>query len=188
MTERRRFLGERRRKKKARVAKLRADRQTGRKGGVLAHARELQKRGVWHLHIALAMQTAVERAWAVAYVNALHELGPLYMFGYVDRKPLRDPREAGSAAHYMAKYLTKSHPDELVPKQQRVGVAPIRRQRASLRECHSSRGPRRAEWRRASRPFFRSCRHYQPRMWICASPCRSIDCASSSCASTASLL
>jgi hypothetical protein len=75
-----------------RVAKLRADRQTGRKGGVLAHARELQKRGVWHLHIALAMQTAVERAWAVAYVNALHELGPRYLFGYVDRKPLRDPR------------------------------------------------------------------------------------------------
>jgi len=108
-----------------RVAKLRADRQTGQKGGVLAHARELQKRGVWHLHIALAMQTAVERAWAVAYVNALHELGPRYMFGYVDRKPLRDPREAGSAAHYMAKYLTKSHPEELAPKLKRAAGRPL---------------------------------------------------------------
>jgi|KBSSwiStaDraftv2_1062776.scaffolds.fasta_scaffold876950_2 hypothetical protein len=37
-------------------------------------------------------------------------LGPRYMFGYVDRKPLRDPREAGSRPHDMAKYLTKTNP------------------------------------------------------------------------------
>ena len=108
-----------------RVAKLRADRETGRKGGVLAHARELQKRGVWHLHIALAMQTAVERHWAVAYVDALHELGPRYMFGYVDRKPLRDPREPSSAAYYMAKYLTKTPADELAHKVKRAFGRPL---------------------------------------------------------------
>lgn len=108
-----------------RAAKLRADRQTGRKGGILAHARELQKRGVWHLHIALAMQTAVERLWATAYVNALHELGPRYMFGYVDRKPLRDPREAGAAAHYMASYLAKGRPEELVQKLRRATGRPL---------------------------------------------------------------
>ena len=111
--------------KRNRAAKLRADRQTGRKGGILAHARELQKRGVWHLHIALAMHTVGERVWAAAYVNALHELGSRYMFGYVDRKPLRDPREPSAADYYMAKYLTKGRPEELVQKLRRATGRPL---------------------------------------------------------------
>ena len=71
------------------------------------------------------MQTAGERRWATAYVKALHELGPRYMFGYVDRKPLRDPREPSAAAYYMAKYLTKSHPEELVQKLKRATGRPL---------------------------------------------------------------
>src|SRR4051812_16227306 len=63
-----------------RICKLRADRAVKRlgheyKGGLLMYEWELQKRGVWHLHFLLGMETAVERAWAFEYVKAMRELG-----------------------------------------------------------------------------------------------------------------
>jgi hypothetical protein len=99
-----------------RVAKQRADkavRQLGHeyRGGVLAYQWEMHKRGVWHLHFVLGMETAVERAWAFAYVAALHELGRSKGFGNVDRKPLHAPQSAERTASYISKYLVKWHED-----------------------------------------------------------------------------
>ena len=53
------------------------------KGGLLAYEGELPGRGVWHLHVVVGMETAVERAWAFEYVRALRELGSRYGFGFV---------------------------------------------------------------------------------------------------------
>ncbi len=39
------------------------------------------------------------------------ELGPRYLFGHVDAKPLRSPKPAEHCAGYIAKYLTKRQPD-----------------------------------------------------------------------------
>jgi hypothetical protein len=100
-----------------RVAKLRADRAIHRlgsekKGGLLVYEWELQGRGVWHLHVVLGMETAIERAWAIEYVRALRELGPRYGFGWVDAKPLRGPRPAANGVSgYLSKYLAKRRPD-----------------------------------------------------------------------------
>lgn len=62
-----------------RICKQRADRAMARLGatrkGVLLYEWELQKRGVWHLHLVLGMETAIERAWAFEYVSALCEVG-----------------------------------------------------------------------------------------------------------------
>lgn len=99
-----------------RVAKLRADRAirrlgSGRRGGLLVYEWELQGRGVWHLHVVLGMETAIERAWAIEYVRALRELGPRYGFGFVDAKPLRRPQPATHVSGYLSKYLAKRRPD-----------------------------------------------------------------------------
>jgi hypothetical protein len=99
-----------------RICKQRADRrirQLGatRKFGVLMYEWELQKRGLWHLHIVLPMETAIERAWSFAYVGALSELAPKRWFGFVDRKPLRAPRPAERSASYLSKYLAKWQED-----------------------------------------------------------------------------
>ena len=100
-----------------RVAKLRADRAIRRlgsekKGGLLVYEWELQGRGVWHLHVVLGMETAIERAWAFEYVRALRELGPRYGFGWVDAKPLRSPQPAANGVSgYLSKYLAKRRPD-----------------------------------------------------------------------------
>jgi hypothetical protein len=99
-----------------RVAKLRADRRIIRrgattKGGLLMYEWELQGRGVWHLHIVLGMETAIERAWAFEYVRALRELGARYGFGWVDAKPLRSPQPASNASGYLSKYLAKRRED-----------------------------------------------------------------------------
>lgn len=96
-----------------RAAKARADRKLGFRGKLVGYSRELQGRGVWHLHIALGMQTGHERAWAIEYGRALRELSPRYLFGFVDLKPLREAREGAGAAGYMAKYLTKGTGEEL---------------------------------------------------------------------------
>ena len=95
-----------------RLCKQRADRALRRlgasvKGGILMYEWELQKRGVWHLHVILGMETAVERAWAYAYVDALHEVAPAKGFGFIDRKPLRSPQPAEQSARYLSKYLAK---------------------------------------------------------------------------------
>jgi hypothetical protein len=99
-----------------RIAKQHADRRLRalgyeKRGGLLAYGWELQKRGVWHLHIVLGMQTAPEREWARTYVEALRTLGPSKGFGYVDEKPLEKPREATHGALYLSKYIAKWHPD-----------------------------------------------------------------------------
>lgn len=78
-----------------RVAKLRADRAIRRlgsswKGGLLTYEWELQGRGVWHLHVVVGMETAVERAWAFEYVRALRELGSRY--GFRLRRPEAAPQ------------------------------------------------------------------------------------------------
>jgi hypothetical protein len=95
-----------------RVCKQRADRALKRlghdkKGGVLLYQWELQGRGVWHLHFVLGLETAVERAWAFEYVDAMRELAPRYCFGFVDAKPLRKPEPAERVASYLSKYLAK---------------------------------------------------------------------------------
>jgi hypothetical protein len=99
-----------------RVAKLRADRAlrrlgSKRKGGLLVYEWELQGRGLWHLHVVLGMQTAIERAWAIEYVRALRELAPRYGFGFVDAKPLRKPEPAKRVSGYLSKYLAKRRED-----------------------------------------------------------------------------
>lgn len=99
-----------------RVCKLRADRAVKRlgheyKGGLLMYEWELQKRGVWHLHFVLGMETAVERLWAFEYVKAMRELGPSKLFGFADAKPLRSPQPAQKTAGYLSKYLAKWNED-----------------------------------------------------------------------------
>src|SRR5215216_276612 len=66
---------------------------------------ELQKRGLWHLHFVVGLETAVERVWASEYVAAMRELAPRYGFGFVDGKPLRRPERAERVAGYVSKYL-----------------------------------------------------------------------------------
>jgi hypothetical protein len=95
-----------------RRAKQRADAAVRRlgddyKGGLLMYEWELQRRGVWHLHFVLGMETAVERVWALEYVAALRELGPSCCFGFVDAKPLQSPQPAERASAYLSKYLAK---------------------------------------------------------------------------------
>jgi hypothetical protein len=99
-----------------RVCKLRADRAVKRlgheyKGGVLMYEWELQRRGVWHLHFVLGMETGVEQLWAFEYVTAMRELGPSKFFGFLDAKPLRSPQPAEKAAAYLSKYLAKWNED-----------------------------------------------------------------------------
>jgi hypothetical protein len=99
-----------------RVCKQRADRALKRhgydgKGGLLLYQWELQKRGLWHLHFILGLETAVERVWAYAYVAAMCELAPRYGFGFVDGKPLRRPERAERVASYLSKYLAKRNED-----------------------------------------------------------------------------
>jgi hypothetical protein len=67
-----------------RAAKVRADRQTGHKGKLLARVWEKQKRGLAHVHGVIAVGTPDERAWAQAYVEALRDLASRYGFGFVD--------------------------------------------------------------------------------------------------------
>jgi hypothetical protein len=100
-----------------RVCKLRADRRLeelgydGPRFGLLCYEWEFQQRGVWHLHIVLGLETALERAWAHEYVMAMQELAPMYLYGNLDAKPLKRPRPAEQCAGYIAKYLTKRRGD-----------------------------------------------------------------------------
>jgi len=77
------------------------------KGGLLLSQWDLQKRGVWHLHFVLGLETAVEKVWAYEYVAAMRELAPRKGFGFVDGKPLRRPEPAERTANYLSKYLAK---------------------------------------------------------------------------------
>jgi hypothetical protein len=99
-----------------RVCKLRADRAIRRlgyerKGGLLLYEWELQRRGVWHLHFVLGVETAIERVWAIEYLRAIRELAPAKGFGFVDSKPLHHPERAEQVARYLSKYLAKWNPD-----------------------------------------------------------------------------
>jgi len=99
-----------------RLCKQHADRRVAQlgfefKGGVLVYQWELQKRGVWHLHFVVGMETAAERVWALEYVKAMRELSPMCLFGFVDSKPLRSPQPARKAARYLGKYLAKWRAD-----------------------------------------------------------------------------
>lgn len=99
-----------------RIAKQRADRAVRRlgsneRGGLLMYEWELQKRGVWHNHVVLGMETAVERVWAYEYVRALRAVGPSKFFGFVDARPLRSPQPAAQVAGYLSKYLAKWRDD-----------------------------------------------------------------------------
>lgn len=67
-----------------RVAKLRADRETGFKGKLAARVWEKQKRGLAHLHGVVSVESPSHVRWAEAYVTALRELAPRYGFGFVD--------------------------------------------------------------------------------------------------------
>jgi hypothetical protein len=111
-----------------RVSKLRADRAIRRlgsewKGGLLVYEWELQGRGVWHLHVVVGMETAIERAWAFEYVRALRELGPRYGFGWVDLKPLHRPEPGTRVAGYLSKYLAKRREDGTLEVSETVRTA-----------------------------------------------------------------
>ncbi len=111
-----------------RVAKLRADRAISRlgsdwKGGLLVYEWELQRRGVWHMHVVVGMETAIERAWAIEYVRALRELAPSYGYGFVDLKPLRNPEPATRVAGYLSKYLAKWREDGTLEVSETVTTA-----------------------------------------------------------------
>ena len=92
-----------------RVAKLRADRATGFKGGVAARVWEKQRRGLAHLHGVIAAATPAERAWAEVYVTALRELAPRYGFGFVDgwHKIGNKLRPGEQAAGYLSSYFVR---------------------------------------------------------------------------------
>ena len=99
-----------------RVCKKRADSAIARLGadekfGLLIYEWEFQKRGVWHLHFVVGMETGVERAWAFEYVKAMRHVGARYGFGFVDEKPLHSPQPAEKAARYVSKYLAKWRDD-----------------------------------------------------------------------------
>jgi len=113
-----------------RIAKQRADRRVRALGyetraGLLAYSWEKQKRGVWHLHIVLPMDTVWERAWSRAYVETLREVGASKGFGWVDAKPLDRPQEARRVAAYLSKYLAKWQADGSVVASETV-IAPGR--------------------------------------------------------------
>lgn len=67
---------------------------------------ELQKRGVVHAHVVLPVETAEERWWSRAYVNAWRELAPRYWFGFVDGwgRISRTPASARKLGGYSAGY------------------------------------------------------------------------------------
>jgi hypothetical protein len=67
-----------------RAAKTRADRETGRKGKLLARVWEKQARGLAHLHGVLSVGSPGDLVWAKAYLAALREMAPRYGFGFVD--------------------------------------------------------------------------------------------------------
>ena len=111
-----------------RIAKQHADRHLRtlgreRRGGLLAYSWELQKRGIWHLHIVLGMHSAPEREWAKVYVETLRRVGPVKGFGFVDAKPLEKPQEARRVASYLSKYLAKWQPDGSVAVSETVTAA-----------------------------------------------------------------
>jgi hypothetical protein len=112
-----------------RIAKQHADRRLRalgyeKRGGLLAYSWEMQRRGVWHLHIVLGMQTAPEREWARTYVETLRSIGPSKGFGFVDAKPLETPREARRVAGYLSKYLAKWRPSLAAANSQHCRGAP----------------------------------------------------------------
>jgi hypothetical protein len=111
-----------------RIAKQHADRRLRalgyeKRGGLLVYSWEMQRRGVWHLHIVLGMQTAPEREWARVYVETLRRVGPSKGFGFVDEKPLETPREARRVAGYLSKYLAKWNPDGSIEVSETVTAA-----------------------------------------------------------------
>lgn len=92
-----------------RVAKLRADRATGFKGGVAARVWEKQRRGLAHVHGVIGAATPAERAWAEVYVTALRALAPRYGFGFVDgwHKIGRKLWPGEQAARYLSSYFIR---------------------------------------------------------------------------------
>lgn len=111
-----------------RLAKKRADyaiAQLGAsgRGGLLLYEWELQKRGVWHLHVVLGMETAIERAWAIEYVSAMRELAGKHFFGFIDAKPLHSPQSAKQVSGYLSKYLAKWRADGTLEVSETVRTA-----------------------------------------------------------------
>lgn len=87
---------------------------------------ELQGRGVWHLHVVVGMETAIERAWAFEYVRALREFRPRYGFGFVDAKPLQKAEPTKRVAGYLSKYLAKRRQDGTLEVSETVTTAAAR--------------------------------------------------------------
>jgi hypothetical protein len=94
-----------------REAKRRADKALRRLGSKLRISKlcswwELQKRGVLHPHVVLPTETAEERYWSRAYVEAWRELAARYWFGFVDgwEKISREPLSASQLGRYCAGY------------------------------------------------------------------------------------
>ena len=90
-----------------RAAKVRADRETGHKGKLLARVWEKQKRGLAHVHGVISVESPAHMAWARAYITALRELAPRYGFGFVDgwHKVGRKFWPGVQAAGYLSSYF-----------------------------------------------------------------------------------
>jgi len=105
-----------------RKARERAKRRVpGVRSCLLAKAPELQRRGVYHLHVLLGASTAAELAWSMAYVEALQEL--LAGSGFGAQFVVGHWAPARSAGGYVAKYVSKT---EGVRKGWETGELPAR--------------------------------------------------------------
>lgn len=102
-------------------AQARVIRRFGRPARIIATARQLQKRGVWHLHAGVAAEPA-DRAVNDLFVSELKRLGPQYGFGWID-DPYKRRVEHGKsrtmvfdnpivAGAYVARYLTRENDPE----------------------------------------------------------------------------
>ena len=100
-----------------RAAKTRADRETGRKGRLLARVWEKQARGLAHLHGVLSVESPGDVARAKAYLTALREMAPRHGFGFVDgwEKVGRRFWPGDQAGAYLSSYFVRG----------RGGKAPI---------------------------------------------------------------
>jgi hypothetical protein len=92
-----------------RAAKTRADRETGRKGKLLARVWEKHARGLAHLHGVLSVEAPGDVAWATAYLTALRDMAPRYGFGFVDgwEKLGRRFWPGDQAGAYMSSYFVR---------------------------------------------------------------------------------
>lgn len=88
-----------------RAAGMRTKRRIGKRAWVLCLVWEFQARGLLHVHIVVAYDSADQQRAANAYSQALQDLARQYGFGYVKSKK---PRAAQTLAGYCGKDLVRT--------------------------------------------------------------------------------